>query len=48
LLKLGDRIGKYEVECLIVSGGMGSVYRARDVVLHRPVALKFMRPDMTR
>jgi serine/threonine-protein kinase len=36
----GDRFGPYEVIELIGVGGMGEVYRARDTVLHRDVALK--------
>ncbi|HYY34607.1 MAG TPA: protein kinase [Gaiellaceae bacterium] len=39
----GQRIGgRYEVEELVGTGGMSSVYRARDTVLERPVALKIL------
>ncbi len=38
----GRRIGLYEVESSIASGGMGAVYRAREVESGRPVALKRM------
>ncbi|MDQ6885696.1 MAG: serine/threonine protein kinase [Gemmatimonadota bacterium] len=34
--------GQYEVECEIGRGGMGVVYRARDVRLDRPVAIKLL------
>src|SRR4029077_17988796 len=34
--------GRYELEELVGSGGMSSVYRARDTMLERNVALKIM------
>ena len=40
----GTRIGPYEVVALIGEGGMGEVYRARDVNLGRQVAIKVL-PD---
>ena len=46
-LDLGSRIGPYEIAALIGVGGMGEVYRARDTVLHRDVALKVL-PDAGR
>lgn len=39
---VGQRLGPYEIVSLIGSGGMGSVYRARDTRLHRDVALKLL------
>ena len=38
------RIGRYEVERLIGSGGMGVVFRAHDTELNRPVAIKLLAP----
>ena len=38
----GTRLGDYEVQSLIGSGGMGEVYRARDLLLHRDVAIKVL------
>ena len=40
----GTRLGHYEVQTLIGTGGMGEVYRARDSRLHRDVAVKVL-PD---
>ena len=39
-LKVGSRLGHYDVTALIGEGGMGEVYRARDTKLDRGVALK--------
>jgi tetratricopeptide (TPR) repeat protein/predicted Ser/Thr protein kinase len=39
-------IGKYQVEKVLGRGGMGTVYQARDPVIHRTVALKTMTPGL--
>jgi serine/threonine protein kinase/Tol biopolymer transport system component len=39
-LNVGDRLGPYEIITPIGLGGMGEVYRARDMRIHREVAIK--------
>ncbi|MDQ4024050.1 MAG: protein kinase [Actinomycetota bacterium] len=40
--------GRYVLEDLVARGGMGSVYRARDEVLARHVAVKILHPHLSR
>jgi hypothetical protein len=40
------RLGRYEIERVIGSGGMGIVLKAHDSELNRPIAIKLLAPDM--
>jgi len=44
----GARLAHYEIISLLGSGGMGEVYLAEDTRLRRKVALKMLKPDLTR
>src|SRR5271169_423197 len=43
----GDILGgRYEIQKLLGMGGMGAVYKARDMEVERVVGLKVIRPDL--
>jgi len=42
----GTQIGSYRLESRLGEGGMGTVYRALDTKLNRPVAIKFLSDDL--
>ena len=47
-MKEGTRLGHYEIRSKIGEGGMGEVYLAEDLRLHRKVALKILPPIWLR
>ena len=42
-----DRIGKYEIEKKLGTGGMGTVFRAGDPESGKPVAVKVLLPELS-
>ena len=42
----GTTFAGYRVESVVGRGGMGIVYRATDLSLSRPVALKLIAPEL--
>ncbi len=38
--------GKYRIESLLKRGGMGAVYRATHLMLHKPIAIKLIKPEL--
>jgi serine/threonine protein kinase len=48
MLSPGSSFAGYEVESVVGAGGIGILYRARQVRLDRPVALKLVEPDLAQ
>jgi serine/threonine-protein kinase len=48
MLSPGSNIAGYEVEAVVGSGGIGILYRARQLRLDRPVALKLVDAEVAR
>jgi streptogramin lyase len=44
--RIGSELAGYRIEALLGRGGMGVVYRAHDLALDRPVALKVLSPEL--
>src|SRR5918993_694162 len=48
MLAAGSRLGPYTILAPLGAGGMGEVYRARDVRLGREVAVKVLPADVSK
>lgn len=43
--RYADRAGRYRLDSMIATGGMGVVWRGTDTRLNRPVAVKVLKPE---
>src|SRR5215475_1844331 len=46
-MNIGERIGDYEVVEILGTGGMGQVYKVRNVISDRTEAMKVLLPNMS-
>src|SRR5271157_3732196 len=46
-LQIGSTVGDYQVVDILGAGGMGKVYKVRNVISDRIEALKVLLPDLT-
>jgi serine/threonine-protein kinase len=44
-VEIGSRIGDYEILAILGSGGMGRVYKVRNIISNREEAMKILLPD---
>jgi serine/threonine protein kinase len=43
----GMQLGDYHIESILGAGGMGMVYKAHQILLNRPVAIKILSPSLS-
>jgi serine/threonine-protein kinase len=46
-LQIGDRVGDYEILAKIGAGGMGQVFKVKNIFSNREEAMKVLLPDLT-
>jgi hypothetical protein len=46
-IKVGERIGRYELTGILGTGGMGVVFKGHDTALDRDVAIKVLNTNVT-